>query len=64
MNEQIKHFAEQSNIKFRVSDIDPSFWSYDENSLTKFAESIIKECCDQVIHCGAEYIKEHFGIEE
>lgn len=36
------------------------FQKYNE----KFAELIIRECCDQVMFHEAELIKEHFGVEE
>ena len=52
MNERIKELAEQADIKFRISSIDPQFWSDKEESLEKFAELIVQECigcCEQVI---------------
>ena len=70
MNERIKELAEQADIKFRISSIDPQFWSDKEESLEKFAELIIKECIawveDNNGHDGPSIseMKEHFGVEE
>ena len=72
MNERIKELADQilpNEKEFRWGD--PRDWGYffSGEELEKFAELIVKECCD-VLHDNemggyqVNYVlKEHFGIE-
>ena len=67
MNERIKVLAEQADLYAFVSDesIDPD--------IEKFAELIVKECC-QALHPmlrdmisrgqGVDLIRKHLGVEE
>ncbi len=69
MNERMNELARQSGISF-LSNVPPDM-------LDKFAELIVKECCDvlqteTIRHDGYGYnqgflhkkIKEHFGVKE
>jgi len=64
MNERIRLLAEQANDyanhldKIGVDDT----WQNIFNQ--KFAELIVRECCDQVRMVDAMEIKKHFGVEE
>ena len=82
MNERIRELAEQAkfqldqDIKDGKKDWKNTPQSYDEIVQVKFAELIVKECCDiigdyygQSKKSGPGYtmiceIKEHFGVEE
>ena len=66
MNERIKLLAEQAGGG-------PSKWYTDPDVLEKFAELIVKECCDildpgehQLIarFQARKWLEEHFGVEE
>lgn len=67
MNERIKELAEQADIKFRISSIDPQFWSDKEESLEKFAELIVRECLSYAKDGDLDFmkfmIKQNFGVE-
>jgi hypothetical protein len=69
MNERIQELAEQANIKFWVSSIDPRFWGEKEEYLEKFAELIVKECADiadinaHQYETPGSYVKQHFGVK-
>ncbi len=73
MNERIKQLADQARKHFPKTESSGEFWVFDE---AKFAELIVKECCDvlqteTIRHDGYGYnqgflhkkIKEHFGVE-
>ena len=53
MNKRIRQLAEQAGFAYEPSP-----------TLQKFAELIVKECCDQVRMVDAMEIKKHFGVEE
>ena len=73
MNEHVKELAERAGIQLFE---DKSFgWSVlagTDNNLKKFAELIVKECCDIVRQCRfapdedaiVNEIVHHFGVEE
>jgi len=61
MNERIKELADEAGFMdswFSESGDDC------ERELKKFAELIVRECCDQVRMVDAMEIKKHFGVEE
>ena len=77
MNERIYELAEQAGAyceSLRGGDYKPPV--LDLMNLEKFAELIVRECLDQCYNRGmndelyagqlkaAEYIEEHFGVEE
>ena len=64
MNERILELAEQSNIKFAVSDIDPGFWGDDKEHLQKFAELIVRECVGVVKNLSPGYNDYRNQIED
>jgi hypothetical protein len=64
MNERIRELLEQAGVKYVTMPKDTVY--------EKFAELIVRECCDKFIEmqhkfhpsiCAYE-IKQHFGIEE
>ena len=57
MNERIRELVEKSYIYDKQND--SSFFNKE-----KFAELIVRECCDQVRMVDAMEIKKHFGVEE
>ena len=66
MNERIKHIWDQA----AKLEPDPS-WEGQTKFMEKFAELIVKECCDVAVkfHLAHPYsveyqIKKHFGVEE
>ena len=63
MNELIEHLAERA-----TKEMDQEAFSEDMNIPAewyhKFAELIVKECCDYVRAIDAMEIKKHFGVEE
>jgi hypothetical protein len=61
MNERIRELARRVVGKHR-NDVS-SISLFDEQS-EKFAELIVRECCDQVRMVDAMEIKRHFGVEE
>jgi hypothetical protein len=64
MNERIKQLAEQARaVKYEV-DYQRDTYPTNLEELKKFAELIVKECCDQVRMVDAMEIKRHFGVEE
>jgi len=58
MNERIKELAEQAGMNI----VDDKFSTYGKFA-EKFAQLIIRECCDQVRMVDAMEIKRHFGVE-
>ena len=74
MNEQIKEFAQQSGAYFGAASKDyfgeeyPAFVSTDRMDIEKFAELIIRECCQKLENDGmveiAIEMKQHFGVEQ
>jgi len=66
MNERIRELAEQAGIAVwgdAVYMYHPGN-TLDSTVLTKFAELIVRECCDQVRMVDAMEIKKHFGVKE
>ena len=66
MNERIKLLAEQAGFQY-IKD-EGIGWAGNHNaSLPKFAELVVKECCQKLENDGmvevAMEIKEHFGIK-
>jgi hypothetical protein len=69
MNERILKIAGQNCVGEYHAGI--LCWRFSEDQLRKFAESIVRECAEQVKNLrvndygisGAEIIREHFGIE-
>jgi len=73
MNEQrIRELAEQASthaeetVHYYMGQFDGLTWEAKilKARDLKFAELIIRECCDQVRMVDAMEIKEHFGVEE
>lgn len=58
MNEEFKRLKQQAFIMTELEDLD-----YDV-ILEKFAELIVKECCEVVRYIDAVEIKKHFNIAE
>ena len=56
MNERIKELAKQAGMQL----IHDRFLTADQ---TKFAELIVRECCDLVREIDAMEIRKHFGVE-
>ena len=72
MNERIKQLAEQAGLRFTQLMSNPMVPVVDgkETDLEKFAELIVKECCD-IVHSKTDEsirvvmaIEQHFGLEE
>jgi hypothetical protein len=61
MNERIRELARRVVGKHRN---DVSSISLFDEQIEKFAELIVRECCDQVRMVDAMEIKKHFGVEE
>jgi len=61
MNERIKRLAERCQIETYGVNGELLALAFDEE---KFAELIVRECCDQVRMVDAMEIKKHFGVEE
>lgn len=68
MNERIKELARQSGMDIYGLGLDRNKW---ENTVERFAELIIQECCGIVLkntnlhtyHQVKYEIKNHFGVE-
>ncbi len=60
MNERIKVLIEQATTRIDPIAHDGACWDFDKE---KFAELIVRECCDQVRMVDAMEIKKHFGVE-
>ena len=71
MNERIEELAKEAGLKVNPDgEIGPAFFGSVDAGYRKFAELIVRECCDvlydnelggyQVNHV----LKEHFGVEE
>jgi hypothetical protein len=66
MNEQrIRELAKQAGF-YPENNWDHTNWHAAGHNPTfeKFAELIVRECCDQVRMVDAMEIKKHFGVEE
>jgi len=66
MNEQILKLYKQAQ-EFAYKNISKESWNTDNFHAVvsgKFAELIVRECCDQVRMVDAMEIKKHFGVEE
>jgi hypothetical protein len=61
MNERIEKLLEQCQIETYGVNGELLEFGFDAE---KFAELIVKECCDQVRMVDAMEIKRHFGVEE
>ena len=63
MNERIQELAVQSGFYYNHLDasglIKPTAWC----DVEKFAELIVRECCDLVREIDAMEIRKHFGVE-
>jgi hypothetical protein len=64
MNERIRQLAEQATSIVEMVGPEGYTSSYANFDKEKFAELIVKECCDQVRMVDAMEIKRHFGVEE
>ena len=71
MNKRIRQLAEQAGFRSDVTVTDGNNKRIDTKTsiaLEKFAELIVKECCQKLENDGmvevAMEIKEHFGVEE
>ena len=68
MNERIIKLGVESGMLNYVDHETPRHYflcgNADEECLEKFAELIVKECCDVVRYIDAVDIKKHFGVEE
>ena len=64
MNERIRELAEQAGLEYNF---DPMLWLKYE----KFAELIVRECCQMMLDLEVKYpanltvreIKQHFGVQ-
>jgi hypothetical protein len=65
MNERIRELAKQAGF-YPENNWDHTNWHAAGHNPTfeKFAELIVRECCDQVRMVDAMEIKRHFGVEE
>ena len=66
MNERFRELADQilpNEKEFHQGD--PKEWGYffSGEELEKFAELIVRECCDLVREIDAMEIRKHFGVE-
>jgi hypothetical protein len=59
MNERIDELMIEAGARFEFL----HGVHYDDFQYRKFAELIVKECCDQVRMVDAMEIKRHFGVE-
>jgi len=64
MNERIQKLAEQAGAVQYGVDYQRDAYPINLEELKKFAELIVRECCDQVRMVDAMEIKKHFGVEE
>jgi len=64
MNDRIKELYEQSLIREMSKDHAGNPMMVIKQNPEKFAELIVRECCDQVRMVDAMEIKKHFGVEE
>jgi hypothetical protein len=65
MNERIKElYSDAALYAFNQRFIPGVVRELQEVITEKFAELIVKECCDQVRMVDAMEIKKHFGVEE
>lgn len=68
MNDQIKQLAEQAGAGWD----DKYHWYVGNEQMKKFAELIVKECCQMMMDLEVKYpanltvreIKKHFGVED
>jgi hypothetical protein len=63
MNERIKQLWSQAGGHYDSGN-QHTWPQYTIDDPEKFAELIVKECCDQVRMVDAMEIKRHFGVEE
>ncbi len=72
MNERIEKLMEQTGIHFYKRSVldkhypelyDGVYCELSVEELEKFAESIVRECCDLVREIDALEIRKHFGVE-
>ena len=65
MNERIKDLLKQATRELNPDDRE---WVFFEVDQAKFAELIVRECCQKLENDGmvevAMEMKEHFGVEE
>ena len=61
MNKRIRLLAEQATTRIEPTATSGEGWIFDKE---KFAQLIVRECCDQVRMIDAMEIKRHFGVEE
>jgi len=69
MNTRIQELAEQAKNQVPQGILSPDLWIKQYNQ--KFAESIVKECCQMMMDLEVKYpanltvreIKKHFGVE-
>ena len=69
MNERIRQLAEQAGGEFYTGFLgSPNSIKFKESDLEKFAELIVRECCQKLENDGmvevAMEMKQHFGVEE
>lgn len=64
MNERIKQLANIWANRRAEDEKLGIVYTFSEPALERFAELIVKECCDQVRMVDAMEIKRHFGVEE
>lgn len=68
MNDKLFEVAEQLSKQASdwVDEVHPhvSYRAWHNYHKTKFAELIVRECCDIVRYIDAVEIKKHFGVEE
>ena len=69
MNGRIKLLAEQAGGEFYTGFFgSPNSINFKESDLEKFAELIVRECCQKLENDGmvevAMEMKQHFGVEE
>jgi len=66
MNERIKELAEQAANGMLSYDAEGD-WRLNQKEVEKFAELIVRECCQKLENDGmvevAMEMKEHFGVE-
>ena len=75
MNKRIRQLAEQAkkyalDAMIKITDKEQALKVYSETYDTKFAELIVRECCE-VAHCNVHVdgltlggiLKEHFGVD-
>ena len=69
MNERIKQLAEQAFFDESTSRPSTKMYTFSEHKMEKFAQLIVKECCDLMQgftfeEIATKVIKKNFGVEE